>query len=195
MEGVVTVNPVATENMPDYPVDASGNRYERWPAHTFSNDSRYDIDMKWDPVAIVTGETTTLFIDFFDARTNERLQLTPYEFVLMQDGKEIDKTYALTDVGTGIYKYEFSKPGPITMRVEDVGDNPGSWSEFTAIVYPNPESSAYTQDAEVTKVSGGTEPVSRLINPLTLVTFTYVVIFGIPAAVGVIIVLFKKGII
>lgn len=193
MEGVVTVNAIAAEEMPDYPVDASGNRYERWPAHTFSNDGRYDIDMKWDPVAVTAGETTTLFIDFFDAKTNERLQLTPYEFVIMQDGKELDKTYALTDVGTGVYKYEFSKPGPLTMRVEDVGDNPESWSEFTTIVYPNPESSSYDQDAEVTKISGGTEPVSRIVNPLTLVTFTYAIIFGIPAAVGVIVILYKKG--
>ncbi len=194
MEGVVTVNPIAAEDIPAYPVDSSGNRYEIWPAHTYSNDGEYDIDMKWD-IPIITGNTTTLFIDFFDATTNERLQLTPYEFVIMQDGKELDKTYALTDVGSGIYKYEFSKPGPITMRVENVGDNPESWSEFTTIVYPNPESTSsdYGQNAEVTKVSGGTQPASRLINPVTLVTFTYAVIFGIPAAVGVIIFLFKKG--
>ena len=195
MEGVVTVNPIATTDIPNYPVDASGNRYERWPAHTFSNDGKYDIDMKWDPVSITTGDTVTLFIDFFDARTNERLQLTPYEFVITQDGRELDKIYALTEVGTGVYKYEFSKPGPITMRVEGVGDEPGAWSEFTTIVYPDPESSDYGQNAEVTKVSGGTEPASRLVNPLTLVTFTYAIIFGIPAAVGVMILLFKKGVI
>jgi hypothetical protein len=194
MEGVVTVNPIMAEDIPDYPVDASGNRHERWPVHTYSNDGKYDIDMQWDPVSIMTGKAATLFIDFFDARTNERLQLTPYEFVITQDGKELDKNYALTEVGTGIYKYEFSKPGPITMRVEDVGDNPESWSEFTAIVYPNPESPDYGQDAGVTKV-GGTQPVSRFINPLTLVIFTYAIIFGLPAVVGVVIFLYKKGII
>lgn len=150
--------------------------------------------MKWD-VPIVTGKIATFFIDFFDAKTNERLQLTPYEFIIMQDGEELDKTYALTDVGTGIYKYEFSKPGAITMRVENVGDNPESWSEFTTVIYPNPESPSdyYGQNAEVTKLSGGTQPSSRLINPLTLVTFTYVVIFSILAAVGIVIFLFKKG--
>lgn len=193
MEGDVTVNLIPAEDIPTYPVDGSGNRHEKWPAHTYSNDGKYDIDMKWD-VPIVTDKTATLFIDFFDARTNERPQLMPYEFVITQDGKELDRTYALTDVGTGVYKYEFSKAGPITMRVEDVGDNSESWSEFTTIVYPNPESpSDYGQNAEVTKVSGGTQPASRLINPLTLVTFTYAVIFGIPAAVGVIIFLYKKG--
>lgn len=195
MEGVVTVNLSAAKDIPTYPVDASGNRYNRWPAHTYSNDGRYDIDMKWD-VPIVTGRTATFFIDFFDAKTNERLQLTPYEFIIMQDGKELDETYALTDVGTGIYKYEFSKPGAITMRVENVDSNSESWSEFTTVVYPNPESTAtdyYGQNAEAIKLSGGTEPASRLINPLTLVTFTYAVIFGIPAAVGIVILLFKKG--
>jgi plastocyanin len=193
MEGAVTVNRIAAEDIPSYPVDGSGNRHSAWPVHTFSNDGKYDIDMKWDPVSIQTGKPVTLFIDFFDARTNERLQLTPYEFVIMQDGKELDRNYALTDIGMGVYKYEFSRPGPITMRVEAVDDNPESWSEFSTIVYPNPESTDYGQGAEVTRVSGGTQPVSRVINPLTLVIFTYGVIFGIPAAVGAVIVLYKKG--
>ena len=195
MEAVVTVNPASADDIPSYPIDASGNRQDRWPVHTFSNDGEYDIDMKWDPVSLMTGKTITFIADFFDARTNDRLHLVPYEFVVMQDGKELDRTYALTDVGVGVYKYEFSKPGPITLRIEKIGGGPESWSEFTTVVYPDPESSAYSQDAEITKVSGGTPPTSRLINPLTLVTFTYAVIFGIPAAVGVVIVLFKKGII
>ncbi len=195
MEGVVTVNPIAAEDIPSYPVDGSGNRYDTWPAHTFSNDGKYDIDMKWDPVSIVTGEPVTLLIDFFEARTNERLQLTPYEFVIIQNGKELDRNYALTEIGTGVYIYEFSKPGPITMRVGAVGDDPEAWSEFSTIVYPSPESTDYGQDAEVTRVSGGTQPVSRLINPLTLVIFTYAVIFGLPAAIGAVVVLYKKGII
>lgn len=74
-----------------------------------------------------------------------------------------------------------------------MGDKPGAWSEFTTIVYPNAESSGYGQEADATKISGGTQPASRLINPLTLVTFAYAVIFGLPAAVGVVIFLFKKG--
>lgn len=191
MEGIVDVGPI--EALPNYPVDYTGSRHENWPVHTFSNNGEYDIDLKWDPVAIETGKATTLFIDFFDARTNERLQLTPYEFVIIQDGKELERTYGLTDIGTGVYKYEFAKPGPITMRVERVGDKPDAWSEFTTIVYPSSESTSFSQDAGITKVSGGTQPASRLINPLTLVTFTYAVIFGIPAAVGIVIFLFKKG--
>ena len=81
------------------------------------------------------------------------------------------------------------------MRVEDVNDNPESWNEFTTVVFPNQEFSEYAQDAQVTRVSGGTEPVSRIINPVTLLMFTYGVIFGIPAAVGVFVLLFKKGVI
>lgn len=198
MEGIVVVNPVSSKNIPTYAVDAAGNKQEAWPVHTFSDDGSYDIDMKWDPSAIMTGKTATFLVDFFDAKTNERLQLTPFDFVVLQDGKEIERTYGLTNIGTAVYRYEFSKPGPITLRVEKVGDKPGAWSQFTTFVYPDPEASPSSgvdnnKSAEVTKISGGTPPASRLINPVTLVTFTYGVIFGIPAAAGIVILLYKKG--
>ena len=195
MEGVITVDPIAAKDIPDYPVDGSGNKLERWPIHTLSNDGRYDIDMKWDAPIIITDKTVTIFIDFFDARTNERLQLTPFEFVITQDGKELERTYGLSDVGAAVYKYEFTKPGPITMRIEKIGDRPEAYSEFSTVIYPDPESSSFVQNAELTKIAGGTPPASRLINPLTLVLFTYSVIFGLPAAIGIVIFLFKKGII
>ena len=106
MEAVVVVEPA----IPDYPVDASGNKLDVWPVHTYSSEGRYDIDLAWDPKVPVTGETVTLFADFFDAKTNQHLQLTPYEFVVMQDGKELDRIYSLTQIGAGIHKFVFSKP-------------------------------------------------------------------------------------
>ena len=94
------------------------------------------------------------------------------------------------------HKYVFSRAGPITIKIENVGNNnKEAFSEFSTIVYPNPDtsSSVSANGTDITRVSGGTEPVSRILNPLTLVWMTYGVIFGIPVAVGI--VLFKKGII
>jgi plastocyanin len=196
MEAVVVVNPIQASEIPNYPVDASGNKQDVWPVHTFSKDGKYDIDLKWDPIPILTGKTETLIADFFDPATNSRLQLTPYDFVILQNGKELDRVHSLTEVGSGVHKYVFSRAGPITIRIENVGDYKEAYSEFGTIVYPNPDiSSATANGTDVTRVSGGTEPVSRILNPLTLVWITYGVIFGIPAAIGIFIVLFKKGII
>lgn len=188
MEAVV----VAVEpDIPDYPVDAAGNRLNVWPVHTYSNEGRYDIDLAWDPKVLLAGETATFTADFFDAKTNQRLQLTPYEFVVVQNGKELDRTYSLTQVGTGIYRYIFSQSGPVEIRIENVGDFKEEYSEFGTIVYPNPEDRV--EGTGLTKLEGGSQPVSRVINPLTLVWVTYAIIFSLPAAAAVIVILYKKG--
>lgn len=196
MEAVVMVNPSNTSEIPKYPVDASGNKQDVWPVHTFSKDGKYDIDLKWDPVPLLTGETATFFADFFDVKTNTLLQLAPYDFVILQNGKELDRVHALTEIGAGIHKYVFPRAGPITIRIENVGDNKESFSEFNTIVYPNPDTSISAgEGADITRVSGGTEPVSRILNPLTLVWITYGVIISLPVALGVFLFMYKKGII
>lgn len=187
MEAVVVVEPAIL----DYPVDGSGNRQEVWPVHTYSNEGRYDIDLAWDPVSPVAGKTVTFVADFFDATNNRRLQLTPYEFVVIQDGKELDRIYSLTEVGAGIHKFVFSKPGPVEIRIENVGDHKEEYSTFSTIVYANPESDSSSDG--LTRLEGGSQPVSRIINPLTLVWFTYAVIFSLPAAAAAVVILYKKG--
>jgi hypothetical protein len=79
-------------------------------------------------------------------------------------------------------------------------------TQFDTLVYNNPEESKGTiqesASADTTITNTGiisddssTSPFSRLISPLNLVYITYAIIAGIPAAVAVIIVLFRKGII
>lgn len=197
MEGVITVVATSSAKIPSYPVDGNGNKQEVWPVHTFSKDGKYDIDLSWDPKVIRTGEPVTFFADFFDARTNARLQIVPYDFIMIQDGKEVDNVHSLTQIGAGVQKYSFSKAGPITIKIAGVGDSNESFSQFTTTVYPN-SSNATTGGSDsqgVKRLEGGSPPVSRLINSLTLVYFTYAVIFALPAAAATVIILFKKGII
>ena len=68
-EAVVVVEP----DIPNYPVDALGNKQDVWPVHTYSNEGSYDIDWAWDPKVPMTGKTVTFIADFFDAKTNQRL--------------------------------------------------------------------------------------------------------------------------
>lgn len=190
MEAVVIVEP---NSIPDYPVDAQGNEQEVWPVHTFSADGRYDIDLNWSPKAPVTGETVTFFADFFDAKNNARIQLVPYDFILMQNDKEVDNVYSLTQIGAGVHKYVFSESGPVTIKIANVGDYKSAVSEFTTLVYQNPNLSDSGSQEGVKRLEGGSQPASRIINSLTLVYFTYAVIFTLPAAAGMIVILYKKG--
>lgn len=59
------------------------------------------------------------------------------------------------------------------------------------MVYPNRE--LPSSDYGLTRVEGGSQPVSRIISPLTLVWMTYAVIFSLPAVAGAIVLLCKKG--
>jgi plastocyanin len=205
MEAAVVVNPVKNlQQIPNYPVDASGNRQDAFPIYVFSKDNKYEVGLKWDPVPILTGKIVTFIAEFFDVKTNTLIQLAPYDFVIIQNGHELDRIHGLTQVGSGVHKFVFSRAGPITVRIENIGgDDKNAFGEFSTIVYPNPNISASTAAAitaannteGITRVSGGTEPVSRILNPLTLVWITYGVIIGLPIAAGVGIILYKKGII
>lgn len=92
----------------------------------------------------------------------------------------------------------FSERGPVIIRIEGVGDTP-AYTQFSALVYDNPEDSQEsTGEASITNagvISGQSSPLSRLISPLTLVYITYAIIAGIPAAVAVVVILFRKGVI
>jgi hypothetical protein len=207
MEGMVIVKEnSAAIDIPGYPVDSSGSRLDRYPVHTLTNDQKYDIDLSWDPKTIVTGKPINFIIDFFDPHTNKRLHLLSYDFIISRNGTELDRiASALSEVGTDIQKVIFSESGPITIRIENVGHTPAH-TQFDTLVYNNPEESKGTiqesASADTAATNTGiisddssTSPFSRLISPLNLVYITYAIIAGIPAAVVVIIVLFRKGII
>jgi len=56
--------------------------------------------------------------------------------------------------------------------------NRDSYSEFSTFIYPNPEGAASSGRQDVKRVEGGSPPVPRLINSLTLVYATYGIIFA-----------------
>ncbi len=143
MEAVVIVNPIqSSQQIPTYAVDASGNKQAAFPIYVFSKDNKYEVGLKWDPVPLLTGKTVTFMAEFFDVKTNTRIQLAPYDFVIIQNGKELDRVHGLTQVGSGVHKYVFSKAGTITIRIENIGDDKNAFGEFTTIVYLNPDISA-----------------------------------------------------
>ena len=130
-------------------------------------------------------------MDFSDPLTSKRLHLLPYDFVLSQNGEDLRKS-GFSQIGSDVQEFVFSKPGPISVRINNVGDNKDSFSEFNRPVYEDPNGSeARTQQQQPSSSNLPANPFK--VSPLTLVWITYAVIFGIPAAVAVTYFLYRKG--
>ena len=71
MEGVVSVQGVQALNIPNYPVDASGERISKLPVYHFTSDGKIEVGLSWDPVVLLTGKEISFFINFFDLANNK----------------------------------------------------------------------------------------------------------------------------
>ena len=194
MEGTIVVKKAVAVTIPDYPVNALGNRQTVFPVHTISNDKKYDIDMGWNPTVLLVGSKISFVLDFSEVLTNKRLHLLPYEFVIFQNGDEILRKPSLSQVGSDVQKFIFTKPGVVKIRIENVGENEESFTTFNSIVYENLVSKTDSNQLEMSQSSN--LPInSYRINTLTLVWITYIIIIGIPGAVALVYILYRKGVI
>jgi plastocyanin len=194
MEGTVVVKKTLAASIPKYPVDSLGHRQTVFPVHTITNDKKYDIDMGWDPKALLVGRKVSFILDFSEVLTNKRLHLLPYDFVIFQDGKEILRKEGLSQVGADTQVFTFANPGVVNIKIENVGDNNESFTEFNSTVYENPNvSQAGTNQLQNSQSSKLLANPFR-VNTLTLVWITYVIIIGIPVAVALVYILYRKGI-
>lgn len=188
-----------TFNYTDYPVDSQGNKLSRFPVHTFTNDGKYDIDMGWSPLVLETHSPSTFLIDFFEMPSNKKSHLLPFDVVIIQNNKTLAQTSGLSQVGSATFQFTFSEPGPVTIKIINVGDNQ-SYSIFDTLVYQNPNmTSMFDSQDHLMQHDSIISPLGRsgtgLISPIFLVQLTYAIIFSLPAALGIIILLYKKKII
>jgi plastocyanin len=87
MEGVVRVQGTQAQNIPNYPVDASGKRISQLPMYQFTPNGKLEVGLSWDPGVLLTGKEISFFVSFFD-RANNKPNLLPFDFVLIQNGKQ-----------------------------------------------------------------------------------------------------------
>ena len=193
MEGTVIVKKAPSQNIPTYPVDGSGHKQNVFPVHTLTADKKFDIDMAWSPKILVTGEQVSFILDFSDPVTSQRHHLLSYDFILSQSGKELSRRSGSSQAGSDVQKYIFSNPGPINIRIENVAGNQKSFTHYNSTVYENQNISGHTQMGQPESSNLPTNPFK--VSALTLIWITYTIITVIPAAVAVIYVLYKKGII
>ena len=188
MEGIVNVK-AAPSNIPSFAVDQNGKQISKFPIYNLTNDKKTEIGIAWNPQVIKTNEPITFILDFFKMPDNSLLHLWPFNFALIQDGKEIFRTSGVSQVGASTERYSFNNPGNVSIKVENAQD-PKSFVQFGTIVYKNPNASSSNNNNNLPISSS-----SGFINPLLLVYSVYAVIIGIPVAVAVIVILIRKKII
>ncbi len=196
MEGVVKAQGTQTQTIPNFPVDASGKRISQLPMYQFTPDGRLEVGLSWDPSVLLTGKEISFFVTFFD-RANNKPNLLPFDFVLIQNGKQIVRIPSIAQVGMNVPHYVFPNSGSTTIRVENIGGTKSAFVQFGTTVYDNPDISSEAASKVAAQRNTANNPSNSLfrVSPLTLVYITYAVIFGIPAAVAVTYFLYRKGII
>ena len=151
MEGVVFVG----ETIPDYPHDSMGERIEQFPILEYTEDGLIELDITWEPNVIKTNEKISFIYQTYDPKTNSNLDKMKYDFILIQNGKEIFRDDGLTGIGGDYRNYIFEKAGPIEIRFENIQSGGTSGIEstarlpasdlslrniiFSAMVYDNPD--------------------------------------------------------
>jgi hypothetical protein len=174
-------------NIPNYPVYASGARINQLPIYKFTSDGTIEVGLSWDPTVLLTGKEISFFVTFFD-RANNKPNLLPYDFVLIHDGKQLQRIPSITQAGMNVLHYVFLKSGIITIRIENIGAMKSADVQFDTIVFDNPSiSSAAASELAAAANRQSSNPFA--VSYLTLVYIEYAVIFGIPAAVAAMVVI------
>ena len=150
MYGVIVVD----GQIPTYPHNAAGYML-KLPAMTVSTDGKYHNGLYWDPVVIKTGEQVLFTMDFFKMDGSTKLHALEYDFVLIQNGKEIHRSNGFSEGGSDTKYFVFTEPGPLKIRLENIGKDKFSVSEFDTVVYGN--STKISADAIISQNKG--EPI------------------------------------
>ncbi|MCV0412189.1 plastocyanin/azurin family copper-binding protein [Nitrosarchaeum sp.] len=156
MDGVITIK----ESVLDYPHDAFGNKIESFPVIKFTPDNIIEVDLTWEPNVIKTHEKVQFIYQFYSRATNANLAKMQYDFVLIQNGKEIYRDTGLTQIGGDYRNFVFDNTGSIIIRFEGIEGTAGTISdktidvttskaarttEFSTIVYENQEKMDHEQ--------------------------------------------------
>lgn len=155
MEGVVLVE----KQIPDYPHDTTGKKLT-FPLLQYTPDRAIEVNLTWDPPIIKTHEKIQFVYQFYDPLTNSNLANMQYNFVILQNGKEIFHDSGKNQIGGDYRNFVFDKEGSIIIRIEGI-QKTGFLTEesvtvegnianveqrsvdFTTVVYDNPEKTTH----------------------------------------------------
>ena len=93
--------------------------------------------MSWEPVVIEPQKNVKFIFTIRSGATGEPLRQSTYDFVIIQNGKEIYKKSGTATVGGDYEEYAFleSQSGPTIIRFDNIRGS-GSSTEFGLVVVP-----------------------------------------------------------
>lgn len=114
----------------------TSNKFE-FPLVATTKNEEFSVNLSWDPINIQPDIPTKFVFTIRDAKTGEPLRNSSYQFVILQEGKEIHRNMGNAQVGGSVEEYSFTKEqtGPSIIRFENLRDS-GASTEFAIMVAP-----------------------------------------------------------
>jgi hypothetical protein len=93
-----------------------------FPVIVMTKNEEIQVDLSWDPLIIEPNKDTKFIFTFRNAKTGEPLRDTIYDFVILQDGKEVYKKSANARIGGDFADYTFleEQTGHTIIRFENL---------------------------------------------------------------------------
>jgi hypothetical protein len=106
----------------------------KFPMDITSKDNKYIFELSWGPDIIETGTSTTFTMNVQDANGN-LLTGSSFDFILTQDGNEINRQHLKSGTGDYSTQYTFTKAGAVTLTASNInGGGQGSSASINLIV-------------------------------------------------------------
>jgi len=104
---------------------------------SFTKSEAFQVDLSWEPVVIEPQKNVKFIFTIRSGATGEPLRQSTYDFVIIQNGKEIHKKSGTATVGGNYEEYAFleSQSGPTIIRFDNIRGS-GSSTEFGLVVVP-----------------------------------------------------------
>jgi len=109
----------------------------KFPLTSFTKNEEFQVDLSWEPVVIEPQKNVKFIFTIRSGATGEPLRQSTYDFVIIQNGKEIHKKSGTATVGGDYEEYAFleSQSGPTIIRFDNIRGS-GSSTEFGLVVVP-----------------------------------------------------------
>jgi len=109
----------------------------KFPLAALTDNQQFQVDLSLDPPVIQPGQKTKFIFTVRDPATLETKQHSTYDFVILEDGKEIHRASGNAVIGGGFEDFTFAEDqtGPIIIRFEKIAGTTAS-TQFALIVVP-----------------------------------------------------------
>lgn len=109
----------------------------KFPLVALTNNQQFQVDLSWDPPLIQPDQKTKFIFTVRDSTTLETKQHSTYDFVILNNGKEIHRASGNAVIGGGFEDFTFTEEqtGPIIIRFEKIAGTTAS-TQFALVVVP-----------------------------------------------------------